>query len=55
MIVTVEIDNELSAMAKRIVKESGFQWKFYVDKTLEKALTELVKTGNVENIIKDGK
>jgi predicted O-methyltransferase YrrM len=50
--VTIDTDSDLVKHAKAIVKEAGFQWKFYVTKAVEKALTELVETGDVEKIIR---
>lgn len=47
-IVRADLENDLVKKAKKIVKENGFKWSYYVEKTLEKALTETVKTGNVE-------
>ena len=47
MIVTVEIDNELAEQSKKLVKESGLQWRFYIAKIVEKSLTELVENGKI--------
>lgn len=45
------INNDLKEKAKEIVKESGFQWEYFVTKAVEKVLEETVADGNVEKTL----
>ena len=50
--VTIKnLNEDLVLKAKKVVKESGWQWEYYLRHELEKQLTEMVETSNVEKTI----